>query len=498
MKYIKHLIILLAAAVLTVSCADEGPEALGTFKVDVQYTNITPYSVEIEITVPNSPDNLITGVENVHLTSVVGDSWINLDEETPETLLGSRKYKFRSYMDLEPDTEYRLVFNGTLSEGYGNEDNNWSNYIKIDAKNNIFRTLGEDAIDEMLASESSVKVVSDRAASILITIPEDIELRDKELYVGSSPDPMSNYDFVVSEYGGDNYFTYVNPQSFTVELRNLKPDTKYYFALRSNNVIMRGSYSGKELGDRVIKLSVNNFTTLSDGYIDEICKFNVTEKFISPTNFIAELSYDKTQLAAQVASQYYYAFNESGYPTDYDYHGNYNYFNENGTAIFALNGLSTGTKYYYTIFTDINLDGIEYNKVVAARGTFTTPAEKTTTPDCELTVVSLSASEAVFNIKLPKGFSPDPNDTYVNCDYTHLTYDRPGSDGTLDIDEALSTEDNIVLKATYKNVYAGMKVKDISVSGTLYYETPTSTKERVSYINMYPSNNSFTIPANAQ
>lgn len=494
MKYIKHLIILLAAAVLTVSCADEGPEALGTFKVDVQYTNITPYSVEIEITVPNSPDNLINGVDRVHLTSVVGDEWINLDEETPETLLGSRKYKFKSYMDLKPNTEYRLHLDGILTNGYGNEYDGWSSYIKIDAENNIFRTPGEDAVDEMLASESSIKVVSDRAASILITIPEDIELRDKELYVGTSPDPMSNYDFVVSEYGDDNYFTYLNQQSFTVELRNLKPDTKYYFALRANNVIMRGSYSGKELGNRVIKLSENSFTTLSDGFINEICKINVTEKFISPTNFIAELSFDKTK----VASQYYYAFNESGYPTDYDYHGNYNYFNENGTAIFALNHLSTGTKYYYTIFTDLNLDGIEYNKVVAARGTFTTPAEKTTTPDCELTVVSLSASEAVFNIKLPKGFSPVPNDTYVNCDYTHLTYDRPDSYGTLDIDEALSTNDNIVLKATYKSVYAGMKVKDISVSGSIYYETPTSTKEQVSYISMYPSNNSFTIPANAQ
>lgn len=496
MKYIKHLIILLAAAVLTVSCADEGPEALGTFNVDVQYTNITPYSVEIEITIPNSPDNLITGVENVHLKPVVGDewiNWINLYDETPETLLGSRKYKFSSYMELQPDTEYRLVFDGMLTEGYGNEYDGWSSYIKIDAENNIFRTPGEDAVEEMLTAESSVKVVSDRAASILVTVPHGVELRDKELYVGTSPDPMSNYDFIVTEYGGDGYISGV--RNLTAELRNLKPDTKYYFALRAREVSLVDKYGhSMNLGDKVINLTENSFTTLSDGYIDEICKINVTEKFISPTNFIAELSYDKAKVHLD---WYYFGISVSDYPTNYN--SNQVSFNDNGTDIFALNNLSPETTYYYTIFTSFNLDGIVYSNVVAARGTFTTPADKATTPDCELTVVSLSASEAVFNIKLPKGFSPVPNDTYVNLSYNdYLIYDSSSSYGTIETDYALSTDDNIVLKATYYNRYPGESFKGISVSGTLYYETPTSTKERVSYISMYPSNNSFTIPANAQ
>ncbi|MDE6196770.1 MAG: hypothetical protein K2F91_02755 [Muribaculaceae bacterium] len=494
MKYIKHLIILLAAAVLTVSCADEGPEALGTFKVDVQYTNITPYSVEIEITVPDNPDNLITGVQNVHLKSVVGDEYISLERISDDNSFGIQRYKYRNYSLLEPDTEYRLECQGILANEYGNKYDGWSDHIGIDVENNIFRTLGEDAVDEMLTAESWVKVVSDRAASILITIPEDIKLHDKELFVGTSPDPMSNFDFIVNYYGGDGYFNDVSEKSFTVELRNLKPDTKYYFALRAHNVSLASNFSDKDLGERVIKLSENNFTTQSDGFIEEVCKINVTERFISPTNFIAELSFDKIQ----VASQYYYAINESDYPTDYDYHGSNNYFNENGTAIFALRSLSTGTKYYYTIFTDLNLDGIEYNKVVAARGTFTTPADKATTPDCELTVVSLSASEAVFNIKLPKGFSPVSSSTYVNINHNYLTYDSSSSYGSVETDYALSTDDNIVLKVTYKDVYAGLGVNGISVSGTLYYETPTSPKEKVYYINMYPSNNSFIIPANAQ
>lgn len=223
MKTIKSLLLSLLAITLFTSCADEGPEIVGTVKADVSILSLTSNSANLRISCPNSnSDNLIAGGREFSLRSEYGD--IVEGEYSYNTPSGGPYLV--SFYNLRPQTTYSLIINGGNNTEFGDYcafETTFS--LKTPAEGDLSQ-LGKASLDVSYAFGGTTKIV--------IKYPSVLDIWDNDYGVRISTDPnFSNSREVTSSHSDNIYWTVSNDinsseGTFYAYLTGLEPGVKYY------------------------------------------------------------------------------------------------------------------------------------------------------------------------------------------------------------------------------------------------------------------------------
>lgn len=111
MKYIKYLFLSVAAPLLATSCASSDPEPIGSIDYKVEVTAVTPHSVEVTVSWPNTASNLIHGVDGGEIWGTNDNSYHWFSYQNREWTSGGRNYLALSATDLDASTGYTFKIN---------------------------------------------------------------------------------------------------------------------------------------------------------------------------------------------------------------------------------------------------------------------------------------------------------------------------------------------------------------------------------------------------
>lgn len=395
MKYIKYLFLALVAAVMLPSCADEGPEPLGSFDCTATFISATPTSITFEISYANS-----SMIEDINYVLLVNDSEEVYAGLPQESLVGNVTTILRyTATNLQPGTEYTLsvqVIANRRQDEYGNYD---YDYMTLQPSGDFkVSTRAEGDYSDIAHAHTEYLGITNTTASFQVlfdnvTMLSNVDPGNFRVKYGTTPDLTgSDTREIFWEGGGwtsNNDFQegglILNGENHLgICLTNLKEDTKYYFSVTGNFSYRTSTDSYDEVTIENVTLDIpdNSFTTTSDEpYIGEFTYANYT-------------SYETSvSLTVSAPSSYEFAPASLGYDihvvystspdfsdaVDYSERWDYGYFNNHMYC--EVPNLTPGTTYYYYIIasfvnTERGYPDVVYQNVKVEGadgcGTFTT------------------------------------------------------------------------------------------------------------------------------
>lgn len=394
MKYIKYLFLALVAAVMLPSCADEGPEQIGTIECSAAIVSVTPTSATIDVTYRSS--SIIDGISGVILTS-------NYEETqsayTGETIVDDEYYTTRRYIigNLTPDTEYQISVDVEVYKyetEWGGYDSSYLTLVPTgDSK---LTTRAEGDYSDIARAHTEYLGITNTTASFRVRFDNETMMMfgdygSVSVKYGTTPD-LSGSDTREIIYDGynnndnfqENGLIMNGENNIQICLINLKEDTKYYFSVTGNFRYHQSTDWYEEITIENVTLIIpdNSFTTTSgEQFIGVFTYANYTAKENS------------VSLTVQAPSSYEFAPASLGYDihivcskspdfsdaVDYNVRWDYEYFNNR--IYCEVPNLTPGTTYYYYIIAsfinkELGYPAVVYQNVkvegIDGCGTFTT------------------------------------------------------------------------------------------------------------------------------
>lgn len=233
MKIIKYLTAALIAMIAW-SCADEGPETMGSFEIKCIVDNINSRSAKITITIPKSDDQVITEIT---------ESWLVASEEGENIYAGAIQNETETatvqeifFTGLKPSTTYKIISKaGVEINGKSFNDGAGCNYWDIEI--GILTTPSDNE-----AFTTDYLLISDNCVAFNLSLDQTLtELKKhgiERIYISENPNMTNAVGLNILnqkvEYNQaldaasvclpDN-----GAPTATVTIKGLKPDTKYYY-----------------------------------------------------------------------------------------------------------------------------------------------------------------------------------------------------------------------------------------------------------------------------
>lgn len=239
MKIFKYLTAALIA-LFAWSCADEGPETMGSLEIKCSVDNVRSRSAEVILTLPKSDEQLISQIGDCWLVGPDGESYYQYDdyENDTETAL----VKDITFTQLAPSTTYTIMVS---VYGSFNDELNFSSYYDSERYERQLGTL--TTLSDSEAYTTDYLLVSNDCAAFNLSLDlsqsEFAERCIRHVLVSKNSDISDPTEFDV--YYPDNrsmgYNPYHNAASVctsdnedptvTITIPALEPGTKYYYAV---------------------------------------------------------------------------------------------------------------------------------------------------------------------------------------------------------------------------------------------------------------------------
>lgn len=238
MKIIKYLTAALIALIAW-SCADEGPETIGTFEINHRVTNVKSRSARVVLTLPKSNIQIISSIEDCWLITPDGELVFanygdRIDNETEtEIILSNTFYK------LEPSTTYTIM--ARVFGSFNNDPDNDYNQSSLEMELGTLTTLSDSEAfktDYLIVSNNCVAFnlsldhgLSSSSQIEHVLISDNPEMNNsKQLYVHFSESSRA-MDYNVSPDAASVCSSDNDNSTVTITLHGLEPDTKYYYTV---------------------------------------------------------------------------------------------------------------------------------------------------------------------------------------------------------------------------------------------------------------------------
>ena len=394
MTYIKYLFLALVAAVMLPSCADEGPEQVGSLECSAAIVSVTPTSATIDVTYPTA--SMIDGISGVILTSNYEETY---SVYTGETIMDDEYYITRRYIitNLTPDTEYQISVDVEVHK----YETDWGTYeyshlTLVPSGDSKFTTKAEGDYSDIARAHTEYLGITNTTASFQVFFDDETMMMLSDygsvsVKYGTTPD-LSGSDtreIIYDGYNNNNYFQedglIMNGENhIEICLINLKEDTKYYFSVTGNFRYRPSTdwYDEVTIENVTLVIPDNSFTTTSG------------EQYIGKFTYASYTAYDTSvSLSVSAPSSYEFAPASLGYDihvvystspdfsdaVDYSRRWDYDYFNN--SLYCEIPNLTPGTTYYYYIIasfvnTEHGYPAVVYQNVKVegadGYGTFTT------------------------------------------------------------------------------------------------------------------------------
>ena len=259
MKHISYIALVILIALVSHSCADEGPEPLFKLSINLTPVSITPITATFKVDAV-----LPEGGEINYAIAKTSES---------NSQYGDYDGDYLIFPYLSPNTEYKIEIRILCDSNY---DYDWDERnIYLTSDNWTFRTKTEGDFSDI--GKAIVTVIKSYSTSVAmqVRLPEFVYSNSTDnlaIKYGKTPDLSGDDTRTVAYYAKDGIFpygmisgydSYNNSGSIDVSLFNLEKDTKYYFEVLGD-FYYHFSNESTELSYNSIECEPSYITTTSE------------------------------------------------------------------------------------------------------------------------------------------------------------------------------------------------------------------------------------------